>query len=667
MDPHGNSEPIDIEERLVEGMLRSTADAYDWDLDCLVGICARLRDDPVDSGGYIRPSSQLPYSLRCTRLISGVTEHLEPADALRLLESTDPRVLLDRECVLEALLDPFAPLYSLDELADLVEGYVAHRERHRDLLYQTGFPSVAFAASTWLDWHLTPVFPIKDADVGFVSYSGDGPSGDPGPLTSHPLTARRDAAGNPLRAYRWLARPPADEADPQATEQRKPSIRIWGQGEAVPYHQADLLRGLSEEQAKRLTTLRAPFLVLMLDVLQLCAAALREREPATLWPRVFDRLTRDGGRAQIEEHLLIDRAYMGLPQRSTGITALLSLAGHCEKELRLGTLHQTRLRLQPVWEQVQDSGNYFKARALVSPTVLDAALDGYLALEPREHHFWQEFTQRVNTAIEGHVETREVTVTVRLPPELAARFDPVIRPLMELEAARLAATGQLSPTLLGMGGDAADTPAPTAAPEPQYVFQPRGEYWTLVYEGKASTLKDRKGLRYLAVLLSRPGQDVPAPLLAREVDPAQYAAAATLYERFTEEQLAEEGLARGGPSDGEPILNREGQELYRNAIAQLRADLDAARARGKAERAAELQEQLTDLERELKTTVGRRGRSRSFSGEVERARVRVTSAVNDALKSIRDQNESLWRHLENSLTKGRVFRYTPEPPVDWQL
>jgi hypothetical protein len=43
-----------------------------------------------------------------------------------------------------------------------------------------------------------------------------------------------------------------------------------------------------------------------------------------------------------------------------------------------------------------------------------------------------------------------------------------------------------------------------------HVFREEGEYWTVAFTGPVFRLRDAKGMRYLAWLLARPGQRVPA-------------------------------------------------------------------------------------------------------------------------------------------------------------
>jgi hypothetical protein len=45
---------------------------------------------------------------------------------------------------------------------------------------------------------------------------------------------------------------------------------------------------------------------------------------------------------------------------------------------------------------------------------------------------------------------------------------------------------------------------------PGRTFRQEGEYWTIIYEGALFRLRDSKGLRYLAHLLSHPGEHIRA-------------------------------------------------------------------------------------------------------------------------------------------------------------
>ncbi len=50
------------------------------------------------------------------------------------------------------------------------------------------------------------------------------------------------------------------------------------------------------------------------------------------------------------------------------------------------------------------------------------------------------------------------------------------------------------------------------------VFAREGEYWTVVFDGRVSRLRDAKGLHYLDHLLRHPGQELHALALVAAVD-----------------------------------------------------------------------------------------------------------------------------------------------------
>jgi hypothetical protein len=62
---------------------------------------------------------------------------------------------------------------------------------------------------------------------------------------------------------------------------------------------------------------------------------------------------------------------------------------------------------------------------------------------------------------------------------------------------------------------------PTAAPGADFVFRKEGEYWTIVYAGTLSRLRDTKGLQCLAYLLGRPGERVAAGDLLAATAPGE--------------------------------------------------------------------------------------------------------------------------------------------------
>jgi hypothetical protein len=209
-------------------------------------------------------------------------------------------------------------------------------------------------------------------------------------------------------------------------------------------------------------------------------------------------------------------------------------------------------------------------------------------------------------------------------------------------AARLSA-------LLETGTAEAPAPAPRAA-----VFRREGEYWSIAFEGDAFRLRDSKGLRYLAVLLARPGHEVLALDLA-SLGP----------ERGGPGPSADDGLSVEG--GGGEVLDRQARDAYRRRLEDLRDTVVEAESWGDAERAARAREEMEFLARELAAGVGLGGRLRQAVSPAERARQSVTKAIKGALPRISEQSPTLGAHLETTVRTGTFCSYTPDPraPISW--
>jgi len=203
--------------------------------------------------------------------------------------------------------------------------------------------------------------------------------------------------------------------------------------------------------------------------------------------------------------------------------------------------------------------------------------------------------------------------------------------------------------LLETGTAEAPTPASRAA-----VFRREGEYWSIAFEGDAFRLRDSKGLRYLAVLLARPGHEVLALDLA-SVGP----------ERGGLGPAADDGLSVEG--GGGEVLDRQARDAYRRRLEDLRDTVVEAESWGDAERAARAREEMEFLARELAAGVGLGGRPRPAVSPAERARQSVTKAIKGALPRISDQSPKLGAHLETTVRTGTFCSYTPDPraPIAW--
>jgi hypothetical protein len=170
------------------------------------------------------------------------------------------------------------------------------------------------------------------------------------------------------------------------------------------------------------------------------------------------------------------------------------------------------------------------------------------------------------------------------------------------------------------------------------VFRLDGEVWTLRYAGRTVRLRDSKGLRDLAVLLSRPGEQTHVSELT--------------------------GAAGLPGSDAGPLADRRALAAYRTRLREIDAELESAGAgAAPAEALNKEREALLD---ELSAAAGLGGRPRAAGSPAERMRKAVTYRIRHAISRVGDAHPGLGRHLRASVRTGTWCSYTPEHRVDWQ-
>jgi hypothetical protein len=214
--------------------------------------------------------------------------------------------------------------------------------------------------------------------------------------------------------------------------------------------------------------------------------------------------------------------------------------------------------------------------------------------------------------------------------------------------------------LLRSLGETGGPEAPPAAPgSGASVLRREGEYYTVVFEGDAFRLRDSKGLRFLAILLSSPGKEFHAlDLVSADAGGAARPATADAGE-----------LPGVGLGDAGEVLDERARDEYRRRLVDLEAEIEEAEAFGDTGRATARREERDFLARELASAMGIGGRSRVAASAAERARVNVTRAIRSALARIAVHSPALKRHLEATVRTGGFCAYTPDPGVHraWQL
>ena len=199
----------------------------------------------------------------------------------------------------------------------------------------------------------------------------------------------------------------------------------------------------------------------------------------------------------------------------------------------------------------------------------------------------------------------------------------------------------------------AATADPTVTPQKSTILRHEGEFWTVAFEGSQFRLRDSKGLRYLALLLATPGQELHVLDLVTRTNSSGGGRAARL------EGVDE--LHDSRQSDAGSILDERAKASYRDRLRELDDDLEEAVAWSDAGRISRITEEKDYLTHELAAAMGLGGRDRRASSDAERARINVTRAVRSALQRVREYDARLADHLDATVHTGTYCSYVPDP------
>lgn len=161
----------------------------------------------------------------------------------------------------------------------------------------------------------------------------------------------------------------------------------------------------------------------------------------------------------------------------------------------------------------------------------------------------------------------------------------------------------------------------------------------ITYGSSSVKVQNTKGIRQISWLISNPGQDIPATLLAR---------------------IDDSGSPTARSSSIEVIDSRARLE-YSRRVREIRALLDQDSTDPAAR--LELQQELDWLGGVLKRDTNLHGATRTFGHQSERARISVRNNIANAIRRIYRHNERLGIHLTNSIRTGSLCSYRPEHPI----
>jgi tetratricopeptide (TPR) repeat protein len=169
-----------------------------------------------------------------------------------------------------------------------------------------------------------------------------------------------------------------------------------------------------------------------------------------------------------------------------------------------------------------------------------------------------------------------------------------------------------------------------------------GVWWTAGCGETTVRLRETKGLRYLAELVSRPATERHVLDLVDLV-----------------EGVSALGIERRQLGGAGELLDAQSRAAYRRRVAELRDEVEDALATEDDDRAARLQAELDSLVAELARAFGLGGRVRKASSVAERARLNVTRALRAALTKLTEALPEAGAVLDRRVRTGLFCAYEP--------
>ena len=182
-------------------------------------------------------------------------------------------------------------------------------------------------------------------------------------------------------------------------------------------------------------------------------------------------------------------------------------------------------------------------------------------------------------------------------------------------------------------------PGRPGAPGPVAECHRVGRNWRLTVHGRSVLIAGSIGMTHLAVLIANPRQEVSAADLVAG--------------------LAGLSRASGGDGPAQAVLDHEAIAEYRDHLKRLDAELGQPDPGDDPGRLARARAERDWLIAQLAGAAGLGGRTRSFPGQGERARVAVGKAIRRAIVRVTEADAIVGEHLRQAVHTGVRCSYWP--------
>lgn len=615
-------------------------------------------------------------------------KHLEPNRALDLFEKYDLIRLATKVYLNQYLTNLRVPFYTLKELTQLTEDVIDHLYANKESLIKTGFPKKSFNKSFWLDWHLNKLY--------FTKLPAFDPLTINMPLTKEFLNNFQeysprlsiidvDENDNYAFDYLWinevistgfkkefedngiLFQLPAakiDNEDLDAEEDEK-SIKC-------KYEEAPHLDFFSKEEVIRLEEMRNKIFEIKVKVLLILKKRLMNRNADRMLEECFDVINEELDRDDKDfllrmDQLLSDNIHIepmfytnilyGVVYKNAGLTELIHLIGHYNKEIEISTMDETKRAVSEIpIEKLPES--YYQAYLGNHQEELSNVFYYYSRLENKEDAFFKKYHESANNMLKEPGSSIGKKYYTHQPES--------IEQIDQLFKKYLGNTGNIN------GLPRAVTEPATALKEDikeEYRFKKRkGDYWDIAYEGEEILLKDLNGLKFIAYLLADPKNKKSAYQLY------------SLVNNPIDREISNDELERNKMSvriSGSEHLTGEKNSYayYSNMFQELNEEIDKYTKLNDIKTVKEIEEEketiMASIEKEYGITSFNKPSDNVLKkiddADYKKARDNVSKSIRYAINRIKEELPALADHLDKSIYQKYGLTYEPSFDIKWQV
>ncbi|MCE5200740.1 MAG: hypothetical protein ABFD54_06460 [Armatimonadota bacterium] len=355
------------------------------------------------------------------------------------------------------------PLVGIDELANRVDGLARYLEKNAPSLQLTGFPETRYQDSFWFHAGFATVYP-----------------------TRLPVYVLHHASPADTYTYLW-PRQPAASLDVGELRTLLPTAFGEGPGfwygsgfraytcdcelvQCVPYPQSALLECFTSADELLIPRLRTKVIEIGRAILAELSSSLTSRNPQSLRHRCVSILTESLDANEFDSLALADYGMthsLGLGYSALGcynlvhggfLSNLITLIGHCEEELAVGRLWQTRQAIAGAFSSAIAFDGFAPVRfwydeidGTEDQIAVDRAYEVFHSRASQERAFWDSFRRwMIGVRDEFYTEIFGERVRRRNQPE----FEAYMRQMARLAASSVELTGQLPQSRVFLEGQA---------------------------------------------------------------------------------------------------------------------------------------------------------------------------------------------------------------------